>query len=427
MAKQRSSLRGRGSETLFGTPSRIEMEPRDFEIPPAPGSSSLEVGQSGSKGSSTSSRPGGRQAEAGSAFDETSFITPEMERALYEEAMAAQDSVQPVGAQLIPAKEEPMEGAKSKPKAATNGGTASRSALGHLDMADPQVVAALKDIQSSGQKVDFVELPDRNLTEQEKEALLTRIGQARIQQLDEEISETYDQVLATVGQNSDIATECYNLLLKARDIVLRRDAAKFPQAEYYLELARARLQRAAESGNSAKKYAWLITTWGFVWGVIFLGALILLRIGWLEQTILVPNQITLSPEAATLLESMLWGGIGGVVAVWYSLFKHVGLRDFDAQYNLSYMGKPFLGLILGATVYMFFQLLLTLGFLPTALQTGSGDLTTVSPWIMFPLAWAGGFKENRIFDLVDRVIKQLFGGKEESSSQAYDAQQVLRD
>jgi hypothetical protein len=76
---------------------------------------------------------------------------------------------------------------------------------------------------------------------------------------------------------------------------------------------------------------------------------------------------------------------------------------------------------------MFFQLLLTLGFLPTALQTGGGDLTTVSPWIMFPLAWAGGFKENRIFDLVDRVIKQLFGGKEESSSQAYDAQQVLRD
>jgi hypothetical protein len=352
-----------------------------------------------------------------------------MEMALFEEAVAANESLQPEAVQLRSTKEEAMEKRESSPKAAaTSSTTSSSSVLDSPNLTDAQLAAALKDIQSSGEKVDLIELPDRQLTQQEQELLLARIGQARIQQLDTEISETYDQVVETVGQNSDIATECYNLLLKARDIVLRQDVAKFAQAEYYLELARARLQRAADSGTSAKKYAWLITGWGFLWGTVFLGALILLRIGWFQQTILATNEITLAPEAATLVESMLWGGVGGVVAVWYSLFKHVGLRDFDAQYNLSYIGKPFLGLVLGATVYMFFQLLLTLGFLPTAFEASNGgDVTTVSPWIMFPLAWAGGFKENQIFDLVDRAIKQLFGGNSETLSPTVDAQRILKD
>ena len=47
----------------------------------------------------------------------------------------------------------------------------------------------------------------QELSPEEQELLLARIGPARIQQLDTEISETYDQVVETVGQNSDIATE----------------------------------------------------------------------------------------------------------------------------------------------------------------------------------------------------------------------------
>ena len=39
---------------------------------------------------------------------------------------------------------------------------------------------------------------------------------------------------------------------------------------------------------------------------------------------------------------------------------------------------------------------------------------SVAPGVMYLMAWASGFKENRIFDLVDRVMKRLFSGGESS-------------
>lgn len=260
--------------------------------------------------------------------------------------------------------------------------------------------------------IERLELPESPLTQQEREQLLEWLGAERLQQLDNEISELYQQVTDQVGENEDIATDCYNQLLKARDIVLRRDAARIPQAEYYIELVQARLKRAAESKRGAQKYAWLITVWGFLWGFVYLALLILLNHRWFHDLI---APVGLEPVVGNLdifLRAMVWGGIGGVVAVLYSLFRHVSQRDFDPQYNLTYVAKPFLGLVLGATVHMGFQLLMTLSLLPSGLQADSGTVTTVTPWVVYPLAWASGFKENRIFDLLDRAIKGVFGKSE---------------
>ena len=102
------------------------------------------------------------------------------------------------------------------------------------------------------------------------------------------------------------------------------------------------------------------------------------------------------------------------MAIWYSLFKHVSARDFDSYYNISYIGKPFFGLILGATVYMVVQLVIvSLGIWPTGLAQGvEGVLTpSIAPWIIYLLAWASGFKENRIFGLVDAVMKRIFSSQ----------------
>jgi len=278
-----------------------------------------------------------------------------------------------------------------------------------LDDLEPLSTA---DIQEPSGQVERAELPERVMTEEEKERLIRRYGLARLNLLDKEISKVYDQVLSKVGENEDIATECYNLLLQARDIVLRRDAARLPQAEYYVEQARARLKRATESEAGAKKYSWWITVWGLLWGAAFITLFILLNHTWFQDLLAPSTGSVLSVDGEVFLRAMIWGGLGGVVAVLYSLFKHVGRRDFDSQYNLSYVGKPFLGLVLGATAYMIFQLMMTVGILPAGLQTASGTSITVTPWIIYPLAWAGGFKENRVFDLVDRVIKRLFSGKE---------------
>jgi hypothetical protein len=279
-----------------------------------------------------------------------------------------------------------------------------------FDMADLDSEAA--DIQAADEPVEQPELPDRELTEDEKGQLLARLEVARFRELDEQISRAYDQVLSEVGDNNQITTECHNLLLKARDIVLHRDASKVPQAEYFVEQVRARLRRSAESEAAAKKYAWRIAGWGLLWFAIDVIALFLLSLSGVQAMIATATSSNLVVNMEIFLPAMLWGGIGGVAAVFYSLFKHVGRRDFDSQYNLSYVGKPFLGAILGATVYMVVHLMiLTLGILPGGLlAVEAGNSPIIMPWLIYLLAWACGFKENRIFDLVDRVIKQLFGG-----------------
>jgi hypothetical protein len=117
-------------------------------------------------------------------------------------------------------------------------------------------------------------------------------------------------------------------------------------------------------------------------------------------------------DPSIFLPAMAWGGLGGVVAIWYSLFKHVSARDFDSYYNISYIGKPFFGLILGATVYMVVQLIIvSLGIWPETLPEGVVS-PTIAPWIIYLLAWAGGFKENRIFGVVDLVMKRIFSSEE---------------
>ena len=75
-------------------------------------------------------------------------------------------------------------------------------------------------------------------------------------------------------------------------------------------------------------------------------------------------------------------------------------------------------MILGATTYMVFNLVLrTLGILPVGLE-GAEDIAdtafTVAPGMLYLIAWASGFKENTIFELVDRTMKRIFGGNKAS-------------
>jgi hypothetical protein len=40
----------------------------------------------------------------------------------------------------------------------------------------------------------------------------------------------------------------------------------------------------------------------------------------------------------------------------------------------------------------------------------------VAPGVIYLMAWAAGFKENRIFDLMDRIMKRMFAGEKESQT-----------
>ena len=281
--------------------------------------------------------------------------------------------------------------------------------------------STLLDVQDPEKKVNPLELPDRELTEAERAAILTRLGEERIRELEKEVEEAYDEIRRRIASNEAVSTEAYNKLLKAQDILLRRDASKLAQAEYYLELVHARLERVSASEQAAQKYQWPLFVWGFLWSASFLIILILMGQEWFQRALAPSGESGVLLDTETFVASMLWGGIGGAVAVLYSLFKHVGERDFDSQYVLSYVGKPFLGLVVGGTVYMVFNLVIrALGIFPSGVPDAEGNVVpTVAPGVVYLVAWASGFKEDRILALVDAMMKRIFAslGSGESAQQ----------
>jgi hypothetical protein len=429
MAKRRASLRGRGAEILLGTPAAAESEPQPVEA----ASTETEAGGADAPGAKAGARAPDESAEAEPILDDE-----EVERALEEEARAAGPSpeeevafsVEPVDEELPdmvpPAADEALELPEEAaiyeaplPEVSDVVSGVLPPRPGQTPSALGEDVAVAYDIQEPEDTVEPIELPDRELTEKERAQIMDRLGDERIRTLEEAIDEAYEGVRLEVGDNRDITTECYNQLLKARDIILRRDAANIAQAEYYVESVRARLRRAAESEAAARKYQWPILIWGLLWFAAFLTLLILLNENWFREAIIPSDNGNTLVDMDIFLSTMIWGGIGGVVAVLYSLFKHVGQRDFDVHYSLSYLGKPFMGLILGATVYMVFNLVIrALGILPAGTEEG-GKVTVpvVAPGVMYLVAWASGFKENRIFDLVDQGMKRVFAGGGSASTE----------
>jgi hypothetical protein len=126
--------------------------------------------------------------------------------------------------------------------------------------------------------------------------------------------------------------------------------------------------------------------------------------------------------AEVFLSALYFGGIGGVAAVFYHLFKYVSQRSFDNQYVLSFFGKPFMGMILGSMIYLtVFVVMRVLGLAPVGLQPGEAQnvplLTDVMYLaILYFIAMAAGFKENLAFDLLNRVIKAVLGGDQGEKS-----------
>lgn len=446
MTKQRASLRGRGAEILFGEPEPVEIEPRSSGSTPPEAEAEVETPDE--EQAAQSQDLGDGSVEYGTE-PELFLDDPEIERALEEEALAGVSSEEEelVADPDLPSPPEREGVAYALETRSEEGPPAAwrkvpvptpelaAEEVAELDALDndldeealyepppPEVDDVIRgvlpprpesmDLQEPDEPVVPITLPDRELTEEEKEQILTWLGEQQIHEMETAIGEAYVQVRATIADNEVISSECFNKLLQARDIVVHRDLGKIAQAEYYVEWVRTRLQRARNSDAAAKKSQWWILIWGLLWFSVFLALLILLNEGWFRNIIAGAGLSNTLVNMDVLLSTMIWGGIGGVVSVLYSLFKHVGQRDFDPHYSLSYIGKPFLGVILGATVYMVFNLLMrTLGIVPVEVSgMEEAAAPAVAPGVMYLLAWFSGFKENRIFDILDRTMKRIFSG-----------------
>ena len=103
-----------------------------------------------------------------------------------------------------------------------------------------------------------------------------------------------------------------------------------------------------------------------------------------------------------------------MAAIFYHVFKHVRERNFDDKHTLSYLGKPFMGMILGAMAYLgMFVLMRILGIKPVGLQVSDAELLTHVFYMaaLYLLAIALGFKENRVFNLFNHAVKAMLGGE----------------
>jgi hypothetical protein len=254
------------------------------------------------------------------------------------------------------------------------------------------------------------------LTEEQREELLRRRSvQKDLVDLDRAIDVQYDRILRdNVSVNKWITDWCHNLLAEARNIVLHQQVENLAKAEWNVQQVRARLDRAEESERKALRYAWPITVWGVLWFGIFV--YLLFDPGLLPRLLGVAesNDMFLVPEI--FLRTLFFGGIGAVAAVFYHLFKYVQERSFDSQYGLSYVSKPFMGMILGSMIYLtVFVVTRALRIAPAGLA--QGDITAITDVmylaLLYFIAMAAGFKENVAFDLLNRVIKSVLGGTQD--------------
>ena len=98
---------------------------------------------------------------------------------------------------------------------------------------------------------------------------------------------------------------------------------------------------------------------------------------------------------------MAWGGMGGVVGAYYSLYWHAAkVKDFDKQYIMWYVVQPVLGLAIGALAH----LIVGSGFLTGRVEAGTEGQVAVS---LFPatIAFIAGFRQRFILEIIDRVIQ----------------------
>ncbi len=226
----------------------------------------------------------------------------------------------------------------------------------------------------------------------------------RLADLDKNIQSLYDRILReNVSVNKDITSWCQNLLEEARVIVMYRELEKLARAEWCVEQVRARLDRADDSRKQARVPI-LIIAWGVIWFILFIYLIfnptwVLLRLNLSRFT-----DSFINPEI--FLRTLFFGGIGGVAAMLYHVFKCVSDRSFDSKHVLSYFAKPFMGMLLGSVIYLtVFVAMRALGLSPTGLPESNAETVTnvLSTGILFLVAMAVGFKQNLAFNLLNRV------------------------
>jgi hypothetical protein len=187
---------------------------------------------------------------------------------------------------------------------------------------------------------------------------------------------------------------------------------EFDESERILGEVEGRIQLEEQVKRwSASLKSWVLG-YELLFAIIFLVGLVLLPnvandliSGWFPEI-----SSRALPDIRTLIISMLWGGLGGTINALIGLWAHRALaQDIDRQWAVWFFANPFMGIVLGALLFLLMRAILLVLF-PSTL----GRFTL--SWILYILAAIAGFEQNIFYDLIEGGMKIFEPGRKGSKS-----------
>ena len=252
------------------------------------------------------------------------------------------------------------------------------------------------------------------LTPEQEERARKRLGEQAFANLLQQTDRLYEQVSTSLSTREELARESMDLLSEARDLLLLGDASDFNLAERRVNEVRMTLSRVQQTRRWSNTYGWGLFIYEMALFVVFVVALLFDQhiaewISLMTGTYTVVNGVAELTKTMSAIfppwNTMLWGGIGGVVGALYSLHWHVAeLQDFDKQYSLWYVVQPLMGLILGGIIHLVIVTGL-LALIPVS-DPSAGPAIAVQ-WFPALVACLAGFRQKFTYELLDNVMKAL--------------------
>ncbi|PKO17192.1 MAG: hypothetical protein CVU39_05415 [Chloroflexi bacterium HGW-Chloroflexi-10] len=238
-------------------------------------------------------------------------------------------------------------------------------------------------------------LPTVNLPSEENLVDLFITTQV-LEQIWQRITNTQRMVIEQINHGLNAQAMLENLEEARRLIMTSKE--NYEEADHLISNVEYRVNFMVRMKAASKKIGIPL----FVYELLCIVSVITLFL-WLNQgtTSAYLSSISLPAiDIIKLVNSMVWGGLGGVVGAIYALWKHIAKdQDFDPQFALWYITNPLLGIFLGGFIYLLIQA----GFLSLTAGAFQGE-TIQSAAVIYVFAWISGFKQNVVYDIVRRLL-----------------------
>ncbi len=247
-------------------------------------------------------------------------------------------------------------------------------------------------------------LPVSQRTEDQKTIVISRLNEVLAPEwqraFHQQIDALYKQVATEFSSPPAMAERALTLLREARQLMID-SPEEYVNAEYRMMQVRAMLDRVKESRTQSVYYGPRILAYEAAWLLVLLLGLIFATplTRWITAISGVSGSALL--DINPILNTMFWGGIGGVVGALYALWWHISERqNFDRNYLMWYLVQPLMGLVLGGITF----LILTGGFLILQVDISSDKASTGARLLPYLTAVLAGFRQNFVYEQLERLI-----------------------